>query len=37
MFTVENVIRGYHKYKDIWDSAIDGLELSSKREPGKPQ
>ena len=35
-FSVESVIRGYHEYKDIWDAAIDGLELPCEREPGNP-
>ena len=35
-FSVESVIRGYHEYKDIWDAAIDGLELPCKKEPGNP-
>ena len=33
-FLVESVIRGYHEYKDIWDAAIDVLELPCEREPG---
>ena len=33
-FSVVSVIRGYHEYKDIWDAAIDGLELPCEREPG---
>lgn len=35
-FSVESVVRGYHEYKDIWDAAIDGLELPCEREPGNP-
>ena len=35
-FSVESVIRGYHKYKDIRDAAIDRLELPCEREPGNP-
>ena len=34
VFSMESVIRGYHEYKDIWDAAIDGLELPCKQEPG---
>ena len=33
-FSVVSVVRGYHEYKDIWDAAIDGLELPCEREPG---
>ena len=29
---VENVIRGYYEYKDIWYAAIDGLEISCEGE-----
>ena len=36
VFSIESVVRGYHEYKDIWDAAIDGLELSCEREPGNP-
>jgi len=36
MFSVEGVVRGYHKYKDIWDAAIDELKLPCEREPGNP-
>ena len=36
-FSVDSVVRGYHEYKDIWDTDIDGLELPCKREPGNPQ
>ena len=35
-FLIESVVWGYHEYKDIWDAAIDGLELSCEREPGNP-
>ena len=31
--SVVSVVRGYHEYKDIWDAAIDGLELPCEREP----
>jgi len=37
MFLVQNVVWGYHEYKDIWDAAIDGLELPCEREPGNPR
>ena len=30
--SVEAVVRGYHKYKDIW-VAVVGKELSCRREP----
>ena len=33
-FLIENVVQGYHEYKDIWDAAIDGIELPCEREPG---
>ena len=36
-FSVGSVVRGYHEYKDIWDAAIDGLELPCEREPGNPR
>ena len=31
-FLVEAVVRGYHKYKDIWVAVVDE-ELSCRREP----
>ena len=27
MFAVSGVVRGYHKYKDVWSTPIDGVEL----------
>ena len=33
-FSIETVVRGYHVYKEIWEAAIDGVELPSKREIG---
>lgn len=36
MFSVESIVRSYHVYQDIWDAAIDGLELPCEREPGNP-
>ena len=35
-FSVESVIRGYHKYKDICGAAIDRVKRPCKREPGNP-
>lgn len=35
-FSVESVVRGYCKYKDIWDAAIDRLEFPCEREPSNP-
>ena len=32
LFSVEVVVRGYHKYKDIWVAAVSE-ELSFRREP----
>ena len=31
--SVEAMVRGYHVYQDIWDTAL-GEQLSCKREPG---
>ena len=36
-FTVSSVVRGYHEYKDVWSTPIDGTELSCEREPGNPR
>ena len=36
-FTILSVVRGYHKYKDIWSAPIDGTELSCEREMGNPR
>ena len=33
-FLVVSVVQGYHGYTDIWDAAIDELELPCEREPG---
>ena len=33
-FTILSVVRGYHKYKYVWSTPIDGTELSCDREPG---
>ena len=33
-FSIETVVRGYHVYKEIWEAAIDGVELPCKREIG---
>ena len=35
-FSFNNVVRGYHEYKDIWDAEVDGISLPCEREPGKP-
>ena len=32
MFSIETVVRGYHIYKEIWNTAIDGTELPCGRE-----
>ena len=37
VFTILSVVRGYHKYKDVWSAPIDGTELSCEREPGNPR
>ena len=36
-FVVSSVVRGYHKYKDVWSAPIDGRELPCKREPSNPR
>ena len=33
-FSVEAVVRGYHICKEIWEGAIDGVELPCEREIG---
>ena len=33
-FAVSSVMRGYHEYKDVWSTSIDGTELPCEREPG---
>ena len=33
LFAVSSVVRGYHKYKDVWSASIDRTELPCKREP----
>ena len=32
-FAVSSVMRGYHKYKDVWSAPIDRAELPCEREP----
>ena len=32
MFSIETVVRGYHIYEEIWNTAIDGTELPCGRE-----
>ena len=36
-FTVNSMIRGYHVYKDIWESPTIGDEFICKREIGNPK
>ena len=36
-FTILSVVRGYHEYKDVWSTPIDGTELPCEREPGNPR
>ena len=36
-FAVGSVVRGYHKYKDIWNAPADGRELPCERELGNPR
>ena len=33
-FSIEIVVRGYDVYKEIWETAIDEVELPCKREIG---
>ena len=33
MLSIEEMVRGYHVYQEIWDAAL-GEQLSCKREPG---
>ena len=35
LFTVEEMVRGYHEYCDVWDAVL-GEELPCRREPGNP-
>ena len=35
-FTINSVIRGYHKYQRVWSAPIDGRDLQCEREPGNP-
>ena len=35
-FSLQSVVRGYHEYKEIWDAAVDGVDLPCEREPGNP-
>ena len=35
-FALSSVMRGCHKYKDVWSALIDGTELHVEREPGNP-
>ena len=32
-FMLESVIHGYHKYKGLWDAAVNGVGLLCEREP----
>ena len=32
MFSVETVVRGYHIYKEIWNTVMEATELPCKRE-----
>ena len=34
VFSIETVVRGYHVYKEIWEAAIDEVELPCEREIG---
>ena len=34
VFSIDSMIRGYHKYKKVWDDPVDGEELECKREIG---
>ena len=36
-FAVSSVVRGYHKYKDVWSALVDGTEIPCEREPGNPR
>ena len=33
-FSIESVIRGYHKYKSVWDNPFIGEDLLCEREVG---
>ena len=33
-FSIITVVQGYHAYKEIWNAAMDGTELSCEREIG---
>ena len=35
LFEVEAMVRGYHKYKDIWEAEF-GEQLPCQRETGNP-
>ena len=45
VFAVENVVHGYHEYKDVWNAPADGREFKLPceriiiiiREPGNPR
>ena len=32
VFAVSSVVKGYHKYKDVWNTPIDRAELTCERE-----
>ena len=32
--SIETVVRGYHMYKEVWNTAMDGTELPCEREIG---
>ena len=35
-FSLNSMVRGYHKYKSLWMNPFDGEELICKREIGNP-
>ena len=37
VFAVSSMVRGYHRYKDVWNVPNDGTYFPCEREPGNPR
>ena len=37
IFAVSSVVKGYHKYKDVWNTPIDGAKLTCEKELSNPR